>query len=114
MVKQMNNMDKQPATTNDIMDAPADEKKLQSETTILDLPDVEDIPGQEHVHVPAMGELRDTTISSADEEGETIFNERDDSDVSTEERELLRRTSESMSSDEDEDVYNAELDKTDS
>lgn len=106
-------MNKQPATTNDIMDTPKDDKKLQSETTIINLPDVSDIPGQEHVRVPRMNELADTTISSADEEGESIFNEKDDSDVSAEEKELLRRTSESMSSDEDEDVYNAELDKTD-
>src|SRR3569623_1080803 len=106
-------MNKKPATTNDIMDAPADEKKLQSETTTFDLPEVKDIPGQEYVHAPVMAELRDTTISSADEEGESIFNEKDDSDVGEEERELLRRTGESMSSDEDEDVYKAELDKTD-
>ncbi len=106
-------MTKESATTNDIMDAPRDGERLQSETATLDLPDVSDIPGQEHVHAPRMNELNDTTISSADEEGESIFNENDDSDVSDEEKELLRRTGESMASDEDEDVYNAELDKTD-
>ncbi len=32
------------------------------------LPDVKDIPGQEHIHPAPLGELADTTISSADEE----------------------------------------------
>ena len=36
----------------------------------IDMPDVQDIPGQEHVRPPRLGELEDTTASSADEEGE--------------------------------------------
>lgn len=106
-------MNKQQATTNDIMDAPQDSEKLKSETATLDLPEVKDIPGQEHVHVPRMNELADTTASSADEEGDVLFNEQDDSDVSEEEKELLERTDKSMSTDEDEDVFNAELDDRD-
>ena len=45
------------------------------------MPEVKDIPGQEHVRVPIMREMEDTTISSADEEGEGILdniNEEDD------------------------------------
>ncbi|HWB26877.1 MAG TPA: hypothetical protein VG738_15445 [Chitinophagaceae bacterium] len=98
---------------NDLKDSPEDAKKLASETATLNLPDVFDIPGQEHIHVPRMAELSDTTISSSDEEGDTLFNEKDDSDVSDEEKELLERTDESMSTPEDEDVFNAELDKRD-
>ena len=97
----------------DIMDNPKDTAKLKGETATLDLPEVKDIPGQEHVTVPRMGELKDTTVSSADEEGDVLFNEQDDSDVSEEEKELLDRTDESMSTPEDEDVFNAELDKRD-
>lgn len=98
---------------DDIRDNAKDEAKLKGETATLDLPDVSDIPGQEHVHVPGMREMADTTVSSADEEGDVLFNEQDDSDVSDEEKELLDRTDESMSTPEDEDVFNAELDDRD-
>lgn len=102
----------QPVNT-DIKDKPEDNKKLQGETATLDLPEVKDIPGQEHVHVPRMNELSDTTISSADEEGDVLFNEQDDSDITEEEKELLDRTDESMSTEEDQDVFKAELDNRD-
>ncbi|HEV9036620.1 MAG TPA: hypothetical protein VGQ51_08370 [Puia sp.] len=36
----------------------------------IDMPDVQDIPGQEHIRPPRLGEMEDTTASSADEEGE--------------------------------------------
>jgi len=106
-------MSKEQTTTNDIMDSPQDRERLQSETATLDLPEVKDIPGQEHVHVPRMNELVDTTASSADEEGDVLFNEQDDSDISEEEKDLLDRTDVSMSTDEDEDVFKAELDDRD-
>ena len=44
----------------------------------MDMPEVKDIPGQEHVHVPPLGELADTTASSADEEGYGILDELED------------------------------------
>ena len=68
------------------------------------MPDVSDIPGQEFVHVPALGELADTTISSDDEEGDYIWAESndtetkeeltngDDNNVSQEEKDTLERT----------------------
>jgi hypothetical protein len=65
----------------DLADSPRDEEKLRSEETVIDMPEVKDIPGQEHVRVPRMREMEDTTISSADEEGEGILdniNEEDD------------------------------------
>jgi len=36
----------------------------------IDMSDVKDIPGQEHIRPPRLGEMEDTTASSADEEGE--------------------------------------------
>jgi hypothetical protein len=42
--------------------------KLPVDEGSIELPDVSDIPGQEHITVPPRGELADTTISSADEE----------------------------------------------
>src|SRR4030095_13800723 len=57
----------------DLTDSPRDQEKLKNEEATLDLPDVKDIPGQEHVHVPRPGEFADTTISSADEEGDNVW-----------------------------------------
>jgi hypothetical protein len=64
----------------DIHDSPRDAEKLRNEETTIDLPEVRDIPGQEHIHVPALGELADTTISSDDEEGGEILNDLNDED----------------------------------
>ena len=63
----------------------------------MDLPEVKDIPGQEHIHVPLFGEFADTTISSDDEEGVGVLdnvNEDDNEDpfysnVSKEEKKAL-------------------------
>ena len=66
---------------NDITDSPRDRQELKQDKASFDLPDVRDIPGQEHVHVPPLGELADTTISSADEEGIGVF--EDDTDDET-------------------------------
>lgn len=67
---------------NDLPDTQHDAERLQPEETTIDLPDVSDIPGQEFVHVPSMGMLADTTISSDDEEGTDIFDDdEEDGDV---------------------------------
>jgi hypothetical protein len=58
---------------NDISDSSKDRQKLKQDNASLDLPDARDIPGQEHIHIPPLGELADTTISSADEEGARVF-----------------------------------------
>lgn len=73
----------------DIQDNQRDEKRMQPEETTMDLPDVNDIPGQENVKPAPLGELADTTASSDDEEGKGILDDENDSDVSAEERELL-------------------------
>jgi len=41
------NKQKQPE--GDLKDSKRDEQKMKAEETTLDLPDVKDIPGQEHV-----------------------------------------------------------------
>lgn len=107
----------QKNNTEDIHDSSKDQEKLKNETATIDLPDVKDIPGQENIQVPRIKEMRDTTASSADEEGDDIFNDDDitdeDSDVSSEEKELLERSAESMASEEDEGVRQAALDDMD-
>ena len=67
----------------DLPESERDKKELKQEETIIDLPDVKDIPGQENIRVPGLGELADTTISSDDEEGIGIFDE-DDKDLTGE------------------------------
>lgn len=139
---------------NDLPDSERDNKHLQPDEAILDLPDVKDIPGQEFVHVPDLKEMADTTISSDDEEGVGIFGENDEAftserlatgeetdendliiddegdpgnndeddglnitddaaDVTEEEKKALERT-EDTDSEDNENLYRAELDDTDS
>lgn len=69
----------QSSRPGDLPDSPADEAKMQSEETFIDLPDVTDIPGQEYVTVPRLDAIGDTTIASDDEEGVGVF-DRDDSE----------------------------------
>ncbi len=106
---------------NDLPDSESDKKKLQPEETTIDLPDVSDIPGQEHVTVPPLGELADVTISSADEEGDAIFEEEDAdlnlrtgtrADVGSEERRALADADYMPSRDED-NLRNARMDNVD-
>ena len=63
---------------NDLPDSDRDRAALESEEVVMDLPDVKDIPGQEFVHAAPLGELADTTIASADEEGANIVGLNDD------------------------------------
>jgi hypothetical protein len=111
------NKTKKISNQNDITDSPDDNKLLQPETANLDLPDVKDIPGQKHVHVPGLGELSDTTASSDDEEGKGIFENSEDmednANVNEEEKELLQQTSESMASKDDIDLRRGTLDNKD-
>ena len=102
------------------IDSAEDIEKMQAEETEIMMPGVEDIPGQENIVPGSLGELGDTTISSADEEGDEIFEdnidknimESADSNVSSTERDLLRTAANDMPGD-DEDLRDAALDSTD-
>lgn len=91
----------------DIKDSEEDIQKLKAEKATIDLPDVSDIPGQEHIHVPSLGELADTTISSADEEGDNLFEEDED-----DERDFTTGNLDPSSSD-DNDLRRSMLDSKD-
>jgi hypothetical protein len=84
------------ATTTDLHETNDDKKHLLPDEGILALPEVKDIPGQEHIQVPKMKEFADTTISSDDEEGVGIFDDEDenefsgDSNVTKEEKKALQ------------------------
>jgi hypothetical protein len=122
----------------DLQDSPQDEEKMKTETVIMDLPEVKDIPGQENVQVPNIQSMQDTTISSDDEEGAGIFDDDDEedvndsiiddeeindddeelvmgneADVTPEEVTMLRRADEDMPTDDDIRLRRSELDGTD-
>lgn len=108
----------------DIHDSPRDMEKMKSETFVIDLPEVSDIPGQENIVVPNLGEMQDVTISSADEEGFGLFDDDEgdedtdlimgnEADVSATERSLLRKADEDMPVEDDPLLRQAGLDKTD-
>jgi hypothetical protein len=114
-MKTMSTQNNRPANT-DLPDSDRDKERMQPEETTIDMPGVEDIPGQEHIRVPQMKQFHDTTISSDDEEGKGIFEEDEldtETNVTEEERELLSRTDESMSGIDDEDRRNLMLDSKD-
>lgn len=111
-----------PAPSGDLPDSPQDEAKLQGDEATLDLPEVKDIPGQEHVHVPRMREFQDTTISSDDEEGASILDTPEDEDivadrgtnnVSAEEAALLQDAADYNSDEDDKIIKASALDSTD-
>ena len=85
----------------------------------IDLPEVKDIPGQEHVRPLPPGEMADTTISSSDEEASELLDAEEDilidknRNVTNTERDLLQRSSESMATLDDEQLNIGDLDKAD-
>jgi len=105
--------------TNDLPESKDDKKYLQPDEATLDLPDVKDIPGQEHVRPLPPGEMADTTISSADEEGDNLFKDDEDiledvkTNVTATEKELLKRSSETMETADDLRLKQAKLDQVD-
>lgn len=103
----------------DLPESKRDKELLKPDEATLDLPDVKDIPGQEHVRPLPAGEMADTTISSADEEGNGLLDTDEDivldknTNVSNSERDLLQRSSESMATLDDEQLNSSDLDNLD-
>ena len=105
---------------SDISDSPRDQERLKPDETIMDLPDVEDIPGQENVTVLPLGALADTTIASDDEEGVGLLDEtaddvitNDDDTISRTEKQLLRSAEQFRQSEVEAGLNKAALDQTD-
>ncbi|HEV8283335.1 MAG TPA: hypothetical protein VGQ09_03445 [Chitinophagaceae bacterium] len=101
----------------DLPDSARDEEKLKNEETTINLPDVKDIPGQEYIHAPNPSEYADTTISSADEEGENVWTDEeiteDSSTVSDMEKRLLDDSANDMPTRDEQSLRRASLDNTD-
>ncbi len=111
----MNNKDK----NTDLPDSEKDSEKLKPEITSMDLPEVSDIPGQENIKPAPLGELADTTISSADEEADHLFNDNvldndsTASDISARELEDLESSAITTTSKDDVNLKRAALDSLD-
>jgi hypothetical protein len=105
--------------TSDLPESKRDKELLKPDEATFDLPEVKDIPGQEHVRPLPAREMADTTISSADEEASELLDTDEDIlidkdlNVTNTERDLLQRSSESMSTLDDEQLHAAALDSTD-
>lgn len=106
-----------PNSNSDLQDPVRDQERLKNEEATIDLPDVKDIPGQEHVHALNPGEYADTTISSSDEEGENVWTTKeiteDSSTVSETERRLLDSSANDMPTSDEQSLRRASLDSTD-
>ncbi|MEO6916539.1 MAG: hypothetical protein ABI151_13670 [Chitinophagaceae bacterium] len=108
----------------DLQDSPDDVEKLKEEAVAVEIPDVTDIPGQEHVHPPSMSAIGDTTAASDDEEGINIFEDEDDldevapddesdSDVTATEKGILQSAEDDVDTQDDRQLKEAYLDETD-
>ncbi|HZZ75460.1 MAG TPA: hypothetical protein VFE04_06000 [Puia sp.] len=106
---------------DDIQDSPEDKEKLKPEETTLDLPELKDIPGAARSLKNASLLPGDTTISSADEEGDDLLDEDDEelsdendmgANVSRTEKKLLRDSLD-PSYDTDLPIHSISLDRKD-
>lgn len=117
----MQNDNSKKNSSIDLPDSEKDKKELAVESFTMNLPDVSDIPGQENINPAPLGEMADDTISSSDEEGDSIFNddldedieESADSNVTREEVDDLRISANDMPTEDDENLRRAALDNTD-
>jgi hypothetical protein len=112
---------KQKSNT-DLPDSVKDKKHLKTENFELDLPDTKDIPGQEEITVPPLGELADTTISSDDEEGVGLLDDMDEeneiadqlnANVTKDERKLLDDAAKKINSSDQDALERAKPDQYD-
>lgn len=114
------NSNNQKNKLSDDIDSGEDKARMKREITEINLPGVEDIPGQENIKPAPLGDLADVTASSADEEGDDIFNDDldeainsdPDSNVSPQEKRGLHIAANDMPGD-DENLRDAALDNTD-
>lgn len=107
----------------DLKDSKHDQERLQGDEATIELPDVKDIPGQEFVQVPPLGMLADTTISSADEEGEGLFEDDEEdendivlgteADISKQEKNMLEKAENFLPTKDEVRLERASLDSTD-
>lgn len=98
------------------------QKQPDDKSITIDMPEVKDIPGQEHVRPPRMREMEDATASSDDEEGKGILDDlnKDDDEIITDDKSNVTRTEKQLLAKADrpveketKNVNATRLDKTD-
>ncbi len=110
--------------TQDLRDSAHDRQRMMPEETTIDMPEVKDIPGQEHIHPPRIREMEDVTISSDDEEGKGVLDVLDnpsdeditgtsDSNVSATETQLLAAAADTMPTNDQYALQQAMVDQQD-
>ena len=117
---EQNNNKPMPNKLSDEIDSKEDKKKMEAEKNEINIPDAKEIPGQENIAPPTLGEMEDINVASAKAEGDDLFDNnldkaiRDDpeTNVSPEERQDLRRAANDMPGD-DEGLREAALDSAD-
>ncbi len=103
----------------DLKDSYQDEQRLKPDQATMELPEVKDIPGQEHIQVAPLGDLADITASSDDEEGKGVLDEvpitrkSSDADVTEEEKKVLQASAEYSPVEEEVKMRRALPDNTD-
>jgi hypothetical protein len=115
-----------PELNSSLDDSASDIERLKQDTSYINLPDVSNIPGQEHIAGAPLGELADTTASSDDEEGiregqDMLNDDSDDveivmgteADVTKDDLELLGDPNEDYDMNDDEQIDMEGLDDTD-
>jgi hypothetical protein len=116
------------SANKEISAAKSNMEKLGQDEAYMEIPEMKDIPGQEHIHNAGVpGELADTTISSDDEEGvrdgkDLLADDGDEdleivmgteADITKDDLALLGDRDQDMDMGEDELAGKAELDDTD-
>jgi hypothetical protein len=100
---------------SDITDSTEDQEKLKGDQGILNLPEIKDIPGAGRSGKNVTQLPGDSTISSADEEGDELLEDNDnleDSDVTLLEKKLLSESFD-PSYDTDLPIHSLSLDEKD-
>lgn len=86
------------------IDSEKDRAEMEPESFTIDIPNVNEIPGQENISPLTLGELSGTTISSSDEEGEDVFEDGDDQ-VADIDKEIMESEESNVSRKEKKDLF---------
>ena len=99
----INNM-QSPDELSPEIDSKKDKAEMEPESFSINIPDVNEIPGQENITPLPLGEMAGTTISSADEEGEAVF-EDEGNDVAKIDKEIMESEESNVSREEKKDLF---------
>jgi len=94
--------------TTDMQDSKHDQDRMKSETTMIDMPEVNDIPGQENVEPLPPNAGRVPTPASDDEEGYGVLDDLNGSPkdaIETDDEQLITDERSNVSRQERQDLY---------